>query len=130
MEMKPLLIDTNVFLEILLTQEKREACKGFLDRNIGNLYISDFSLHSIGVILFRNNKENIFQKFLNDLIPRDTIISLSKESYKDLPSIKSKFKLDFDDAYQYKIANDYNLEITTMDLDFEKVKHEIKITFL
>ena len=125
-----LLIDTNVFLEILLTQEKREVCKEFLDKNIGNLHISDFSLHSIGVILFRNNKEVIFRKFLNDLIPRVNIVGLSKESYKDLPDMKSRFELDFDDAYQYKVANDYNLEIVTMDRDFEKVKHEIKVAFL
>ena len=46
------LIDTNIFLEVLLTQEKKETCKKFLDENIKNLYISDFSLHSIGVILF------------------------------------------------------------------------------
>jgi len=125
-----LLIDTNIFLEILLTQEKRETCKGFLEKNIGNLYISDFSLHSIGVILFRNKKEDIFQKFVNDIVLRVSIISLSKESYKDLPDIKNKFELDFDDAYQCKVANDYNLEIVTMDRDFEKVKHEVKVAFL
>ncbi len=125
-----LLVDTNVFLEILLTQEKQEMCKRFLDKNIGNLCISDFSLHSIGVILFRNKKEDIFQKFVNDLSPRVNIISLSKESYKDLPDIKNKLELDFDDAYQYKVANDNNIEIVTMDRDFERAKHEIKVTFL
>ena len=50
------LIDTNVFPEVLLAQEKRELCKNFLNANIGSLYISDFSLHSIGVILFRNGE--------------------------------------------------------------------------
>ena len=28
------LVDTNVFLEILLEQEKRETCKRFLNENI------------------------------------------------------------------------------------------------
>src|SRR4030042_2358341 len=119
-------IDTNIFLEILLTQEKREICKRFLDANVGTLHISDFSLHSIGVILFRNNKEGIFKKFADDVIPKVEIIGLSKESYKDLPEIKKKFDLDFDDAYQYKVVKDHNLEIVTMDNDFEKVEHEIK----
>jgi len=123
-------IDTNIFLEILLTQEKREICKRFLDANVGNLHISDFSLHSIGVILFRNNKEGIFKKFVEDVIPKVKIIGLSKESYKDLPEIKKKFDLDFDDAYQYKVVKDHNLEIVTMDNDFEKVEHEIKVMFL
>jgi len=124
------LIDTNIFLEILLTQEKHETCKSFLDSNTGNLYISDFSLHSIGVILFRNNKENIFQKFADDVIAKIKVISLSKESYKDLPGIKKNLKLDFDDTYQYKVVKDHDLEIVTMDSDFEKVKHEIKVMFL
>jgi predicted nucleic acid-binding protein len=123
-------LDTNIFLEILLTQEKREICKRFLDANVGNLHVSDFSLHSIGVILFRNNKEGIFKKFVEDVIPKVKIIGLSKESYKDLPEIKKKFDLDFDDAYQYKVVKDHNLEIVTMDNDFEKVEHEIKVMFL
>lgn len=58
------LADTNIFLEILLEQDKKEECKRFLINNIGNLSITDFSLHSIGVILFRYNKEDIFQKFV------------------------------------------------------------------
>jgi len=47
------LVDTNIFLEILLKQEKSEACKSFLSKNKGAINISDFTLHSIGVILFR-----------------------------------------------------------------------------
>jgi len=62
------LVDTNVFLEILLKQHKREDCKKFLNNNIENLKITDFSLHSIGVILFRYGKEVIFQKFMKKKI--------------------------------------------------------------
>jgi hypothetical protein len=47
------LIDTNIFLEILLDQTKKAACKTFLDKHSGQLALSDFSLHSIGVIAFR-----------------------------------------------------------------------------
>jgi len=58
------LVDTNVFLEILLMQDKNESCKKFLDNNIGNLNLTDFSLYSIGVILFRYGKEDIFRTLL------------------------------------------------------------------
>jgi hypothetical protein len=51
------LIDTNIFLEVLLSQEKKDVCKKILDANIGNQYLSDFSLHSIGVILFKMDKD-------------------------------------------------------------------------
>jgi len=125
------LIDTNVFLEVLLTQEKRKICKDFLDLNVGNLYVSDFSLHSIGVILFRGNREDIFQKFVNDVIPNIEIVTLPKESYKDLVGIRERSGLDFDDAYQYRIAKEYDLEIVTMDRDFEKVMNsDINVRFL
>jgi len=108
------LVDTNVFLEILLTQEKQDACRKFLEANVGSLYISDFSLHSIGVILFRNNKEEIFNKFLKDIIPNLEIATLPKMSYEDLADIKKKLGLDFDDAYQYHVARKHNLKIVTM----------------
>lgn len=124
------LIDTNVFLEILLNQEKKKACKDFLDSNVDNIHISDFSLHSIGVILFRNNKEDIFSKFANDVIPKVRIISLSEELYKDLSEIKKTLGLDFDDAYQYKICMENNLKMATMDLDFKKAEHKIEVMFL
>jgi len=124
------LIDTNIFLEVLLMQERREVCKSFLNTNIGDLYISDFSLHSIGVTLFRNNREDIFQKFVTDVIPNIKIVALSKVLYAELAIVKGKLGLDFDDTYQYKIAKEYNLGIVTMDRDFEKVKNDVNIRFL
>jgi predicted nucleic acid-binding protein len=54
------LIDTNIFLEILLAQKQKNICKEFLVSNIEQIYISDFSLHSIGVLLFRNNNTVTF----------------------------------------------------------------------
>jgi len=68
------LVDTNVFLEVLLRQDKKEDCKRFLEKNIRDLNITDFSLHSIGVILFRYGKEDIFQKFVEDIIPNTRLL--------------------------------------------------------
>ncbi|HGJ65486.1 TPA: type II toxin-antitoxin system VapC family toxin [bacterium] len=115
------LVDTSVFLEVLLIQDKRKICKDFLDLNIDNLYISDFSLHSIGVILIRNKKDDVFQRFAVDVIPNIDIITLSKSSYESLVETKIRFGLDFDDTYQYMIAKEYDLEIATLDSDFKKV---------
>jgi uncharacterized protein len=124
------LIDTNIFLEILLSQKQKDICKEFLLSNIKQIYISDFSLHSIGVILFRNNKETVFNKFVEDIIQKIRILTLSEELYSDLGGIKEEFRLDFDDAYQFKIAEEYGLSIVTQDKDFEKVSAKIEITFL
>ena len=116
-------------MEILLTQDKKEICKKFLDENIENLHISDFSLHSIGVILFRYNKEIVFQKFVNDVLPTTELLSLPAELYGEVVNAKKKLNLDFDDAYQYSIAKYYGLKVVTMDMDFERID-DVDILFL
>ena len=82
------LVDTNVFLEILLGQDKSDSCVAFLQKNQDVVYISDFSLHSIGVITFRLKKETVFLQFLNDVLPAIELKTLKKEVYEDIVHIK------------------------------------------
>ena len=121
------LIDTNIFLEILLSQEKSQKCKEILNVHKDNICISDFSLHSIGVILFRYGKENIFVTFSRDVLSHVKIMSLPQSLYSELPDIKKKYGLDFDDAYQFKIADENGYELITTDKDFDKVKDIIRV---
>ncbi|MFH1563671.1 MAG: PIN domain-containing protein [Nitrospirota bacterium] len=123
------LVDTNIFLEILLKQDKKEKCKNFLYENIGNLHVTDFSLHSIGVILFRYKKEDIFQKFIEDFMLTTELLTLQMDLYKWIVMVRKDLNLDFDDAYQYSIAKYYELKLVTMDKDFERVK-DLDILFL
>jgi len=123
------LIDTNVFLEILLRRSKKESCKKFLDENIGDLNITDFSLHSIGVILFRYKKKELFHEFIKDVIPKVNLLSLPVGVYPDLLDANRDQGLDFDDAYQYCVAKYYGLQIATLDRDFERSK-DIIIKFI
>jgi predicted nucleic acid-binding protein len=123
------LVDTNVFLEILLRQDKKESCKKFLDNNIGNLNFTDFSLHSIGVILFRYGKEDIFQKFVEDVMPNVKLLSLPMKLYREIVDVRKSLNLDFDDAYQYSTAKYYGLRVATMDKDFERIR-DVEILFL
>ena len=123
------LVDTNVFLEILLRQDKKEDCKSFLDNNIENINVTDFSLHSIGVILFRYGKEEIFQRFVEDVVPNTKLLSLPMELYREVVNVSKSRNLDFDDAYQYSIAKYYGLKVATMDKDFERIK-DVEIVFL
>ncbi len=124
------LFDTNIFLEILLFQKNSEKCKKVLSDTKDGIFISDFSLHSIGVILFRYNRENVFDNFVSDILPKIDIISLSTRSYENLSEIKKKYNLDFDDAYQYKIAIDNSLTIITMDKDFKRVQGVVELEFI
>lgn len=123
------LVDTNVFLEILLNQGKKDDCKAFLNNNIGNLNITDFSLHSIGVILFRYGKEDIFRRFVEDVMPNTKLLFLPMELYREVVNVRKILKLDFDDAYQYSIAKYHGLKVVTMDKDFERIK-DVETLFL
>ncbi len=126
----PYLFDTNIFLEILLNQNKKEKAKEFLTNHLDQFFISDFSLHSIGVILVKQKKFKIFEDFLNDIMPYATILSLPKDKYPDLNQTAEKFNLDFDDSYQTTVAKEFDLRIITMDNDFTKVKSLISVEFL
>lgn len=95
------LVDTNVILEILLDQVKKEDCRNFLKSNVDQCCISDFSLHSIGVILFRYNKERLFKNLIADVMQQLEILTLPRDLYGDLADARTNFGLDFDDAYQF-----------------------------
>ena len=121
------LADTNIFLEVLLAGNKAETCKAFLSQNPGKIHISDFSLHSVGVILFRQRQELVFKAFFKDVSINTQILSLAKKSYLKLPEIRQRFNLDFDDAYQFQVAKDHSLAIATMDRDFNRVRGQLEV---
>lgn len=124
------LADTNIFLELLLSQKKHKECKDFLHENLEHINISDFSLHSIGVILFRKSRETTFLRFVNDFVSKVEVLTLSKDNYAGLVGKEKKISLDFDDSYQLAVAQEHGLKIVSMDKDFEKVKGEIEVVFL
>ena len=113
-----------------MNQEKKEKCKEYLNSKIKRIFISDFSLHSIGVILFRLEKNLAFDSFLNDLLPRIELIGLPLKDYYTINLLSSNFKLDFDDAYQAAVAKSFGLTISTMDKDFKRLVKVQKIEFL
>jgi len=115
------LVDTNVWLERFLDQEKSVIASKFFDLiPTDSLLVSDFSIHSIGVILSRLKKYDIFEKFINDLFINGQIELLSLDSSDLLEVIENiqKYRLDFDDSYQYSVAQKYDLTIITFDKDF------------
>jgi predicted nucleic acid-binding protein len=116
------LIDTNIWLELLLEQERTKECRIFFEKIDSKLlFISEFSLYSIGVILFKLKKESVFDDFLEYLLKSEiSIARLSLKDMKQLVLIKQKFNLDFDDAYQYVVAEKFSLTIISFDSDFDK----------
>lgn len=114
------LIDSNIFLEILLEQEKSELCKNFLsEQDPSSLFISRFSLYSIGILLFNKRKSEIFNKFIAELVENINVINLELDSLTEIKNIQEQFNLDFDDSYQYLVAKKLNLKIVSFDKDFK-----------
>ena len=124
------LVDTNVFLEILLGQPNKEKCKQFLTENAGHCALSDFSLHSIGVIAFRGRRAQAYRVFLQDTLPGVALLHLDKLGYAAVLDAHEGLGLDFDDAYQIALAQNHGLTLVTQDHDFERVKRQVSVRFL
>ncbi len=116
------LLDTNVWLERLLAQERNEEVKLFLQKIPSEqLFITDFSFHSIGVILLRLGSGEAYLRFSRDAFVDGSVhlVHLYPEDIPGLLSSGEKFNLDFDDAYQYMAAEKYNLTLLSFDSDFD-----------
>jgi predicted nucleic acid-binding protein len=122
------LVDTNIWLERLLDQEKSIEVQNFLDiASTRTIFVTDFTLHSIGIIMARLNKEKAFQKFIMDLFFNGNVIQLGLNPY-ELPEVvlnTKRLNLDFDDSYQYTVSNKYSLKIVSLDSDFKKAGIEV-----
>ena len=116
------LVDTNIFLEALLEQQRTDEVKKlFRTKPLDDFYITDFSLHSIGVILFRLKQSELFIAFIKDLVLDGIgILTLRNSELLQLADIVSRYQLDFDDAYQYVSAKKYELQLISFDKDFDK----------
>ncbi|MGV8094673.1 MAG: type II toxin-antitoxin system VapC family toxin [Mangrovibacterium sp.] len=115
------LVDTNVWLERLLDQEKSDVVSKLFDFvPTDELFVSDFSMHSIGVILSRLKRYDVFEKFIDDLFINGQIelLTLDTMDLLDVVGNIQKYKLDFDDSYQLSVAQKYDLTILTFDKDF------------
>lgn len=118
-----ILVDTNIFLEIILEQEKIKDAKDLLNQTVEHdFFISDYSFHSIGLLLFRKQLHNVFWEFIDDMVIRSGLIiaSLDIEDMKQVIEVSKKFTLDFDDAYQYTVAKKYGLVLVSFDEDFNR----------
>ena len=122
------LADTNIFLEALLEQERANEVQEFLQSiDLDTIFITDFSLNSIGIALFNRKKYPIFISFLEDVVGGGVhILSLGVEDHKTLNRPAQKFNLDFDDAYQYAVADKYNLQLISFDQHFDQTDKERK----
>ncbi len=116
------LLDTNILLELLLDQERADEAERLMRSVPGRyLYISEFTLYSLGMILTYRRLAHIFLRIVEDL-ERGRIDCLRLD-ITDMPAVVQaihQFGLDFDDAYQYVAAEKYGLTLISFDADFDR----------
>jgi len=124
------LVDTNVWLELLLEQQRAAEVRQFLESvDAGQLSMTEFALNSIGLITTRLRKQNVFEVFISDILEDSAVrrICLSAIDLKGVLTFMNKFHLDFDDAYQYVAAKRNGLLLVSFDADFDKTDIKRKV---
>jgi predicted nucleic acid-binding protein len=118
-----ILIDTNIFLEMLLGRSKAEQCRTLLDmvsEGMVESAVTHFSVHSVEAIMRKNGGElTSFLRALDQTVGLylfDT--TLSDEVSASI--LTGSTKLDFDDAIQYYAAKKLGAAaIVSFDRDFD-----------
>jgi predicted nucleic acid-binding protein len=117
------LLDTNIILELLLDQDHADHVAAFLNQAApDSLHISEFSLYSLGVILIRLKRFDLFLRSVKDLFLSEVIglLRLGVEDMAKVSEVAHAFGLDFDDSYQYVAAEKFTLELLSFDRDFDR----------
>jgi predicted nucleic acid-binding protein len=112
-----------VFLELLLDQKESESVRALLSSQTPDeLGISDLAFHSLGIILYQKNAAHLFTDLVRDLFGEGgiAIIALGSEDMERLEQAATTFNLDFDDAYQYVVAEKFGLTLVSFDTDFDR----------
>lgn len=119
------LLDTNIWLERLLGQRQADIVGELLDTlSTSEMCMTDFTLHSIGVICNRLQQRDVFVQFVEDLlIDSDVfVVTVPPKAMKRVVEVMNNFNLDFDDAYQYVAAEREKAIIISFDKDFDKTE--------
>jgi predicted nucleic acid-binding protein len=120
------LVDTNIFLEILLCQKNAVSCQTFLEytqeKNIP-IICTHFSIHSISVRLSCHKKFRELHDFIQNIqnMPNLYVHSTILEEERTISNLCHKIGLDFDDTIQYHTAKTFQCHsIVSYDKDFDK----------
>jgi uncharacterized protein len=117
------LLDTNIWLERLLGQAQSATVGQLLERlPTDQMLMSDFTLHSLGVILHRLGHRAVFTLFVQDVLIDGgvALIGLPSTGMGQVVAVMDRFGLDFDDGYQYTVAEREHATIVSFDTHFDQ----------
>jgi len=120
------LIDTNIFLEWLLGQARADECRTLLGRVQDaeiETFVTDFTLHSIAIVLERAGKAEELAGLFTALASFEglSLLHASLEQHSQVARLAQETGLDFDDAYQAYFAQQENVPLVTFDRHFEGI---------
>lgn len=118
------LVDTNIFVEFLLDQERYNESLQIVERiERGDIeaYITSFALHSIAVILDRRKDIDLLEKFFDRVIQAKGLRVYQTEPIeeKNITVLIRTTKLDFDDTLHYYVANTLGATLISFDRGFD-----------
>jgi len=122
------LVDTNIFLEVLLAGPRKNECEQFLTgikNGVKMGVITDFSVHSILVVMEGVGKRDKLKIFLRSLLAYKGLRVYSTELADEIGAIDVSYEvsLDLDDAIQYHVASELKAEaIVSFDEHFNGLK--------
>ena len=71
--------------------------------------------------MFQKNRHAIFTQVVEDLLASGlSVLGLERGDLTRVTETAEKFGLDFDDAYQYGVAEKYKLTLVSFDRDFDR----------
>lgn len=115
------LVDTSVWTQSLLGQTDAAEASAFIDSiPLHELALTDFAWHSIGITCGLRGRMDLFLRFSHETVSESPVVLLTLDA-ADMPAVVSatqRYRLDFDDAYQYVTAEKHGLEIVSLDRDF------------
>lgn len=119
------LVDTNVWLERILAQERSVEVGRFLSHVPSeHLHLTDYSFHSICLALTRHKLDAALRAFVRDSFEDGAVglIALTPTDSERVLSVMHDSMLDFDDAYQYVAAEKRGLTLVSLDADFDRTE--------
>ena len=119
------LVDTNIFVELLLDQERAEESLQVMERiEKGELeaYVTSFALHSIAVILDQRKDYDLLEQFLERVIQAKGLQVYQTEPIeeKSIASLTRTVNLDFDDTLHNSVARALGATLMSFDRGFDK----------
>ena len=121
-----MLVDTNIFLEVFLDQQRGADCLNFLEKlDAGEIqgFVTDFTLHGLAVVLEREGQGDSLPQLFSSLSAFRglTLLSASLVEHSEIASLGLQVGLDFDDAYQAYFARRMNVPVVSYDRHFDGV---------